>query len=135
MLHRLTIGHLDPAAVQRRQTVPTKSLEMDVVHRLVDELGEKDAEGNVTLGGCKVKFHNAAVSCLWMGGKTNRVAEEFALRMNRETGCLLADVDCGRVIDPGELAGLNVSDRLEERRKSLADEAEKEAEKKATLVR
>ena len=28
-------------------------------------------------------------------------------RMNRETGCLLADVDCGRVIDPGKLAGLN----------------------------
>jgi hypothetical protein len=27
-------------------------------------LGEKDAEGNVTLGGCKVRFHNAAVSCL-----------------------------------------------------------------------
>jgi hypothetical protein len=107
MLHRLTIGHLDPAAVQRRQTVPTKALEMDIVHRLLDELGEKDAEGHVTLGGCKVRFHNAAVSCLWMGGQTNNVAEEFALRMNRETGCLLADVDCGRVIDPGKLAGLN----------------------------
>ena len=107
MLHRLTIGHLDPAAVERRQTVPTKALEMDVVHRLLGELGEKDAEGTVTLGGCKVRFHNAAVSCLWMGGKTNNVAEEFALRMNRETGCLLADVDCGRVIDPGKLAGLN----------------------------
>jgi hypothetical protein len=107
MLHRLTIGHLDPDAVQRRQTVPTKALEMDVVHRLLDELGEKDAEGHVTLGGCKVRFHNAAVSCLWMGGKTNDVAEEFALRMNRETGCLLADVDCGRVVDPGKLAGLN----------------------------
>ena len=31
MLHRLTIGHLDPAARRRRQTVPTKALEMDVV--------------------------------------------------------------------------------------------------------
>ena len=37
MLHRLTIGHLDPAAVERRQTVPTKALEMDVVHRLLVE--------------------------------------------------------------------------------------------------
>jgi hypothetical protein len=35
------------------------------------------------------------------------VVEEFALRMNRETGCLLADVDCGRVVDPGRIAGLN----------------------------
>ena len=25
MLHSLTIGHLDPAAVQRRQTLPTKA--------------------------------------------------------------------------------------------------------------
>jgi hypothetical protein len=107
VLHRLTIGHLDPAAVQRRQTVPTKALEMDVVHRLLNELGEKDAAGNVTLGGCEVRFHNAAVSCLWMGATTNHSAEEFALRMNRETGCMLADVDCGRVIDPVTLAGLN----------------------------
>jgi hypothetical protein len=107
MLHRLTIGHLDPAAAERRQTVPAMALEMDVVHRLLAELGEQDAEGQVTLGGCKVKFQNASLSCLWKGTKTNRVLEEFALRMNRETGCLLADVDCGRIVDPGELVGLS----------------------------
>jgi hypothetical protein len=95
MLHRLTIGHLDPAAVERRQRVPTKALEMDVVHRLLAELGEK------------VEFHNAAVSCLWKGGRTNRVAEEFALRMQRETGCLIADIGGYRVIEPSELTGLN----------------------------
>ncbi len=107
MLHRLTIGHLDPAAVERRQTVPTKALEMDVVHRLLAELGEKDADGHVTLGGCKVQFENAAVSCLWKGARTNRVVEEFALRMQKETGCVIADVGGYRVIDAGELTGLN----------------------------
>ena len=107
MLHRLTIGHLDPAAVARRQTVPTKALEMEVVHRLLAELGERDAEGHVRLGGCKVKFENAAVSCLWKGGRTNRVVEEFALRMQKATGCVIADVGGYRVIDPGELVGLN----------------------------
>ena len=107
MLHRLTIGHLDRAAVERRQNVPTKALEMDVVHRLLAELGEKDAEGKVTLGGSKVKFENAAVSCIWKGGRTNRVAEEFALRMQKETGCVVADVGGYRVIDQGELIGLN----------------------------
>ena len=107
VLHRLTIGHLDPTAVERRQTVPTKALEVDVVHRLLAELGESDAEGNATLGGCKVEFHNAAVSCLWKGGQTNRVVVEFALRMQRETGCVIADVGGYRVIEPGELAGLN----------------------------
>ena len=107
MLHRLTIGHLDPAAVERRQAVPVRALEMDVVHRLLGELGEKDAEGDVTLGGCKVRFENGAVSCLWMGGQPNRVAEEFALRMQRETGCLIADVGGYRVISPEELGGLS----------------------------
>ena len=107
MLHSLTIGHLDPAAVQRRQTLPTKALEMEVVHRILAELGEKDAEGNVTLGGCKVRFENSAVSCLWKSVGTNRVAEEFALRMQKETGCLIADVGGYRVVDPAELLGLN----------------------------
>jgi hypothetical protein len=31
MLHRLTVGHLDPAAVVRRQTVPTKALATECV--------------------------------------------------------------------------------------------------------
>lgn len=86
MLHRLTIGHLDPAAVERRQTVATKALDMEIVDRLLAELGEKDAEGNRTLGGCKVEFQNASVTCLWKAARTNHVAEEFALRMQKETG-------------------------------------------------
>ncbi len=52
--------------------MPTKALEMDVVHRRLDELGEKDAEGHPTLGGSKVEFHNGFVTCLWQGGETNR---------------------------------------------------------------
>jgi hypothetical protein len=107
MLHRLTIGHLDAAAVERRQRVPIKALEMDVVHRLLDELGERDADGSATLGGCKVELGNGYVSCHWKGGRTNRELEEFALRMQQETGCLIADVGGYRVITPGELAGLN----------------------------
>jgi hypothetical protein len=107
MLHRLTIGHLDPAAVERRQSVATKALEMDVVHRLLDELGGRDADGNATLGGCKVEIGNGYVSCLWKSGRTNRAVEEFALRMQQETGCMIADLGGYRVITPGELAGLN----------------------------
>jgi hypothetical protein len=106
MVHRLTIGHLDPVAIQRRQIVPTRALEMDVVDRLLAELGETDADGDVTLGGCKVRFEKAVVSCLWKGISINRVAEEFALRMQRETGCLIADLVGYRVVDPSELIGL-----------------------------
>jgi hypothetical protein len=107
MLHRLTIGHLDPAAVERRQRVPIKALEMEVVDRLLNELGGRDAQGNATLGGCKVELGSGYVSCLWKSGQTNRAVEEFALRMQQETGCLIADVGGYRIIPPGELIGLN----------------------------
>ena len=71
MLHRLTIGHLDPVAVERRQTVPTKALDMDVVHRHLRDLGERDADGTMTLGGCKVQFKEAGpCECLWKGERT-----------------------------------------------------------------
>ncbi len=107
MLHHITFGHLDSAVVERRQRVHVKALEMEVVRRLLDELGEKNADGSATLGGCKVELGNGYVSCLRKGGRTNRDLEEFALRMQRETGCLIADVSGYRVIAAGELAGSN----------------------------
>ena len=42
----------------------------------------------------------------WLGGWANREAEEFALRLHDQTGCLIADVNHCRVIDPGQLEGL-----------------------------
>jgi hypothetical protein len=53
-----------------------------------------------------VEFKNAAISCPWMGGGANRVVEEFALRMQKETGCFIADVSGYRIIQPEELVGL-----------------------------
>ena len=35
----------------------------------------------------------------WQGGRTNRVTEEFAIRLQQETGCMLADREHGRVIE------------------------------------
>ena len=80
---------------------------MVVVNRLLSELGERDASGDVMLGGCKVEIGNARVTVLWKGGMPNRVAEEFALRMQKETGCLIADIGGYRVVQPEELVGLN----------------------------
>ena len=79
---------------------------MDVAHRLLAELGEKDTDGNITLGGCKVEIQNGSVACLWKSGRTNRVARGFRCGFRRETGCIIADVGNYRVIDPGELVGL-----------------------------
>jgi hypothetical protein len=50
MLHNLTIGHLDPTAiVDERRIVVLRPLEMDIVRRLLEELGGIDQEGLPTL--------------------------------------------------------------------------------------
>jgi len=71
MIHDLTIGHLDPAGIPERRKTVLKALEMDVVNRLLDELGGTDAEGNTTLGGARIRLENDYVVVPWLGdGRT-----------------------------------------------------------------
>ncbi len=108
MIHILTMGHLDSSAVLRRQAAVPRPLEMGVVNRLLRELGEIDEQGRPTLGGAPVKISGETVACRWwVGGHCNRVAEEFALRLQKETGCLMADVEHSRIIEPEQLRGLS----------------------------
>jgi len=107
MIHDLTIGHLDPAGVAQRRTTVLKPLNAEIVNRLLKELGSTDADGNATLGGAKVRLEDGFVVVPWLGGWTNRVSEEFALRLQRETGCLIADMGHRCVIEPALLAGLS----------------------------
>jgi hypothetical protein len=79
---------------------------MRIVRRLLTELGKTDAEGEPTLGGWRVRFEDGCVILPWKGSSTNRIAEEFAIRLQRETGCMLADREHGRVIEVGQLQGL-----------------------------
>jgi hypothetical protein len=106
MIHDLTIGHLDPAGVVVRRCTVLKPLEVDVVNRLLKELGSTDPHGNTTLGGAKVRFEDGFVVVPWLGGGANRVSEEFALRMHWETGCRIADLGHRCVIEPESLTGL-----------------------------
>jgi hypothetical protein len=86
-------------------------LDVRIVRRLLTELGHVDADGAPTLGGWKVRFEEGCVILPWKGGHTNRVAEEFAIRLQHETGCILADREHGRVIEAGQLQGLRSSQR------------------------
>ena len=106
MIHRLTLGHFDPSAIRDRVMDLKRPLDMPVVSRLLAELGDVDDRGCWTLDGEGVRFHDGTIVIPWQGGWINRVAEEFALRLNRETGCLIADREHGRVIDPGKLMGM-----------------------------
>ena len=107
MIHILTMGHLDRAAVGRRQAVVLRPLDMGIVKRLLQELGGSDEQGRPTLDDLPVEIKDGTVGCRWLiGGCCNHVAEEFALRLQRETGCVLADREHSQVIEPHQLQGL-----------------------------
>jgi len=107
MLHNLTLGHLDPEAVSNRMAVVLRPLEEGIVGQILRQLGERDAEGRWRLGGRKVELRDGYVVVPWLGGGANCVSEEFALRLHRVTGCLLADREHGRIIAPEQLKGLD----------------------------
>ncbi len=105
MLHNLTIGHMDTTLVAERGSHVLKPLEAEAVERHLAALGTR-AEGQWILDGGKVEIRNGCVIVPWLGGKKNLVAEEFALRMVRDTGCQVIDREHGRVVDPNTLKGL-----------------------------
>jgi hypothetical protein len=99
MIHHLTIGHLDPNAVQERRVVVTQPLDMGIVARLLREFGETDAEGLPTIGGLRVLIQDGYIICPWLMTRPVPGVAEFALRLQEATGCVLADVNCGTIID------------------------------------
>jgi hypothetical protein len=106
MLHNLTIGHLDTAAIQQdRKAVVLKPLPTEIVQRLLAELGARDADGRWLLGRGKVEFRDGYLVVPWLGHGTTQLSEEFALRMQRETGCVLADREHSRIVAPEQLQG------------------------------
>ena len=104
MLHNLTVGHLDTTLVAERGSRVLKPLEDGTVQRHLNALAVR-RDGDWILGGGKVEFRNGCVIVPWLSVGTNFVAEEFALRMVRDTGCQLIDLEHGRVIDPTMLRG------------------------------
>jgi len=102
------MGHLSREALERRQAIAERPLDQSVVTRLLAELGGVDERSRPTLDGEPVEAKDGLLTCRWwVAGYRNRVAEELALRLQQETGCLLADVKRCQVVEPGELVGLN----------------------------
>jgi hypothetical protein len=113
VIHNLTMGHFDPEAIADRQAVPLRTLDSQLVRRLLDEVGERDNEGRDTLGGLPVEYQNGCVVARWLvGSLRNRKAEEFAVKLHRRTGCLIADREHGRLIDHEALVGGEGADRV-----------------------
>ncbi len=106
MLHSLTIGHLDLEAIRERRAVAIRPLDRALVDRLLAELGERDDEGCWILGQGRVEIRDGYVVVPWHGKGPVGPSEEFALRLYRESGCLIADRSNARVIEPGKLLGM-----------------------------
>jgi hypothetical protein len=106
MIHNLTIGHLDVPALDERRAVALRPLDEVAVSRHLATLGHRDREG-WTLDGMPVERKDGYLICRWLvGPRRNLVAEEFALRLARETGCVIADREHHRLVSTGDLLGL-----------------------------
>jgi hypothetical protein len=94
-----------PRYVATSKPVVLKLLEMSAVHRLLVELGLVDGQGGCPPEGDEVEFHGGYVVVPWQGGWRNLPAEEFALRLQQQTGCLIAAREHGRIFEPDQLQG------------------------------
>ena len=105
MNHNLTIGHMDTALVAERGAKVLRPIDDRLVERHLKTLGTRE-EDRWTLGGRRVEFRNGCIIVgWWVGADRNRVAEEFALRLQRETGCQMIDREHGRSNRAGATGG------------------------------
>ena len=100
MIHKLTIGHFDVEALKDRRLVVLRPLDMSVVTRLLREVGQVSDDGQVTLGGHALEVKDGYVVCPWLMPRRNQPAEEFARRLQQETGCLLYDASRREILTP-----------------------------------
>jgi hypothetical protein len=95
------MGHFDPAELAQRLIRVTKPLDMDVVYRLLDELGERRGPGEYMLGGHPVRFRDGYIECIWVAiGYVPNVIE-FGRRLHQATGCDVLEVRAGVVLCAG----------------------------------
>jgi hypothetical protein len=57
-------------------------------------------------GSLQAEFRGGCIiAAWWVGADRNRVAEEVAIRLQRETGCQIIDREHGRIVEAGQLEG------------------------------
>jgi hypothetical protein len=105
MIHKLAVGHFDLEALKDRKLVALRPLDANVVRRLVQELGQVADDGRATLAGHAVEFKEGYIICPWLMAQRVTAAEDFAKRLQQETGCLLFDLGRREVVTLEEMAG------------------------------
>ena len=92
MIHDLTIGHLDPAAIRERRAVAPRPLDPAAVARVL-----------VGFPGLGVEERDGYVVAPWHGREDGEKGEAFAAQLQAETGCMVADRRNGRIVELGRV--------------------------------
>ena len=94
MVHYLTLGHLDPEAIQGGVATAVRPLEEATVGRVIADFP-----------GLKIERKDGYVVVPWHGLGQVAESEEFALRLMQATGCIAADRRNARLVSPAQLKG------------------------------
>lgn len=106
MLHFLTVGYLDEAAVGRAQLSLVRPLDSELIARLLLQYRDKTDSTDPTFEQHRVIVGDGYVRCPWYSPRFNRTSVQFALALSEAAGCLMADVEHARCIARGELEAL-----------------------------
>jgi len=104
MIHKLTMGHFDVEGLKERRLSVLRPLDMGVVRRLLKELGTVSEDGRLALGGHAVEAKDGYIVCPWLMAERVLATEEFARRLQQETGCVLYDAARREVVTLDEMA-------------------------------
>ena len=105
MIHKLTLGHFDVEALKNGRLVVVRPLDMSVVTRLLQELGQVGEDGRASLGGHAVEVKDGYIVCPWLMAQRVVAAEEFARRLHQETGCVMYDASRHEIVTLEQMAG------------------------------
>jgi hypothetical protein len=98
------MGHFDSEALKQRWLVVLRPLDMSVVTRLLREVGEVGEQGRPSLGGHAVEVKEGYIVCPWLMARRVLATEEFARRLQQETGCILYDAGRREIVTPEQMA-------------------------------
>jgi hypothetical protein len=105
MIDKLAMGYFDIEALKSRKLLVLRPLDTNAVRRLLQEVGNVSADGRASLGGHLVEIKDGYIICPWLMAQRVPATEEFARRMQQETGCVLYDPGRREIVTLKEMAG------------------------------
>jgi hypothetical protein len=99
------MGHFEIEALKNRKLVVSRPLEMNIVTCLLQQIGHIADDGRASLGGHTVEIKDGYVICPWLMAERVLATEEFARRLQQQTGCVLYDAGRREVVTLEEMAG------------------------------